>query len=338
MKRTVVAVLALMLIATGFAFASGSQEGEGPITMQLGHDLPEDTPQHEGSLRFKELVEERSEGRIEVNVYPAGQLGSDIETTELMQNGAVEAGLIPTAKLSGFDKTLQIVDLPFLFPSREATYYVLDSEVGLDLLSGLEDQNLKGLAFWESGFKQLTADFPITSPENFDGQKIRVMESPILIEQFEALGANAVPIDFAEVYNALQQGVVDGQENPLVSIVNMKFHEVQDYMAISNHGYLAYAFLVSQDFWNDLPEELQSIVQETALEAAQYERELTLEMEEGFIETIEESGTEVIRFDDEQREAFEEATRPVHQQFADEIGEDTLQAVYDKIEEYESNN
>lgn len=336
MKKVVVALLAIMLLSSGLLFANGSQEGDGTITMKLSHDLPEETPQHKGSIRFKELVEERSDGRITVDIYPAGQLGSDIEATELMQNGAVEAGLIPTAKLSGFDSTLQIVDLPFLFPSREVTYCVLDSEVGLDLLAGLESKGLKGIAFWESGFKQLTADFPITSPDQYQGKKIRVMESPILIEQFEAMGANAVPIDFAEVYNALQQGVVDGQENPLVSIVNMKFYEVQDYMAISNHGYLAYAFLLSKSFWDGLPEDLQSVIQEAAIEAAQYERDLTHQMEEDFIETVRASGTEIIRFTDEQREAFEEATRPVHDHFADEIGEDTLQAVYDKIEECES--
>lgn len=332
--RRIVAIAALIALLVPVAVMAGGQgEDEGPISIKLSHDLPEDTPQHAGSVRFKELVEERSGGRLEVQVFPAGQLGSDIETVELMQTGSIEASLVPTAKLSGFDATLQIADLPFLFPSKEVTYCVLDSEVGLSLLSGLEDIGLKGLAFWESGFKQLTASFDISGPDAYDGKKIRVMESPILIEQFRAMGANAIPIDFAEVYNALQQGVVDGQENPLVSITKMRFFEVQDYMAISNHGYLAYAFLFAKSFWDGLDADLQQIIQEAAIEAAAYERQLTADMEQGFIDTIRESGTTIIELTDAEREAFQEATKPVHDMFADQIGRDVLDAVYAKIEE-----
>ncbi len=331
MKKVISLIALIVLLVPAFLIAGGQGEG-GAVVMKLGHDLPETTPQHLGSVRFKELVEERSNGSITVQIYPAGQLGSDIEVTELMQNGAVEAGLVPTAKLSGFDPALQVVDLPFLFPSREVAYEVLDSEVGLSLMDDLREKNLVGLAFWESGFKQLTTSFPIEGPQSYDGTKIRVMESPILIQQFQAMGANAIPIDFAEVYNALQQGVVDGQENPLVSIVNMRFYEVQDYMALSNHGYLAYAFLVSEAFYDRLTPEQQQIISDAAIEAAQYERQVTIEREEGFIETIEESGTTVIRLTDEQRRAFEEATRPVHENFASTIGRDTLDRIYEAIE------
>ena len=303
------------------------------VTIQLSHDLPEDTPQHMGSLKFKEIVESNSGGEIQVEVFPAGQLGSDIETVELMQVGSIQASLVPTAKLSGFDPTLQIADLPFLFPSKEVCYCVLDSDVGDRLLSGLENIGLYGAAFWESGFKQLTADKPIRRPEDYKGLKIRVMESPILIEQFKAMGANAIPINFSEVYNALQQGVVDGQENPLVSITKMRFYEVQDYMTLSYHGYLGYAFLFSKIFWDELSPEQQTLLKNAAVEAAQYERQLTADMENGFIQTIKESGTEVIELTDEERKAFEDATKSVHEKFADSIGQENLDMVYAKIKE-----
>lgn len=334
MKKVVTLAVLVALLMPALVTAGGQGEAGAarPVVMKLGHDLPDTTPQHVGAVRFKELVESRSNGTIQVQIYPAGQLGSDIEVTELMQAGAVEAGLVPTAKLSGFDPALQIVDLPFLFPSREVAYRVLDSEAGLSLMDDLREKNLIGLAFWESGFKQLTARFPITGPQAYRGTKIRVMESPILIEQFRAMGANAIPIDFAEVYNALQQGIVDGQENPLVSIVNMRFYEVQDYMALSNHGYLAYAFLVSQAFYNRLTPDQQRIIREAAIETAQYQRQVTIDREQGFIQTIRDSGTNVIEFTPEQRRAFEEATRPVHDHFANVIGRDTLNRIYAEIE------
>jgi C4-dicarboxylate-binding protein DctP len=327
MKKFAILCLTTLCILSTAAFAAAQ------VTIQLSHDLPEDTPQHMGSLKFKEVVESKSGGEITVEVFPAGQLGSDIETVELMQIGSIQASLVPTAKLSGFDPTLQIADLPFLFPSKEACYCVLDSEVGDKLLAGLENIGLKGVAFWESGFKQLTANESIRSPEDYEGLKIRVMESPILIEQFKAMGANAIPINFSEVYNALQQGVVDGQENPLVSITKMRFYEVQKYMTLSYHGYLGYAFLFSKSFWDGLTPEQQALLKEAAVETAQYERSVTAELEDGFIKTIEESGTEIIRLTDEERRAFEEATRSVHEKFADSIGRDVLDMVYAKIKE-----
>ena len=321
---TVICILGLLVPST---MASAQ------LTIQLSHDLTEDTPQHLGALKFKEIVENTSGGDIQIEIFPAGQLGSDIETVELMQVGSIQASLVPTAKLSGFDPALQIVDLPFLFPSKDACYCALDSDVGDALLAGLEDIGLHGVAFWESGFKQLTADKPIRRPEDYEGLKIRVMESPILIEQFKAMGANAIPINFSEVYNALQQGVVDGQENPLVSITKMRFYEVQDYMTLSYHGYLGYAFLFSKLFWDELSPEQQTLLKDAAVESAHYERQLTAEMEDGFIQTIKDSGTEVIELTDEERKAFEAATKSVHEKFADSIGQENLDMVYKKIQE-----
>ena len=250
-----------------------------------------------------------------------------------MQSGAIQASLVPTAKLSGFDPSLQLIDLPFLFPNREITHKVLDSDLSNDLFKPLENIGLKGLAFWESGFKQITANKEIRKPEDFKGLKVRVMESPLLIEQYRTLGANPVPIDFAEVYNALQQGVVDGQENPLVSITKMRFYEVQSHMMMTNHGYLGYALLFSKAFWDKLSPGHQEIISKAALEAAQLERQEVANREDGYIKIIEDSGTIVVRFTEEELKEFAKAMKPVHEKFADIIGRDLLQKAYDMIEE-----
>ncbi|MDR2726840.1 MAG: TRAP transporter substrate-binding protein [Deltaproteobacteria bacterium] len=306
-----------------------------PVVVKLGHDLSEDTPQHLGSMKFKEIVEQKTGGAVKVEVFPSNQLGNDRETTEFLQTGSVQAALIPTAKLSLFAPALQLPDLPFFFPTREITYKFLDSELGYELLAQLESKGIRGVAFWESGFKQFTANKELKSPDDFKGMKFRVMESPILIEQFKALGANPVPIDFGETYNALQQKVVDGQENPLVSIVRMRFHEVQTNTVISNHGYLAYGFLFSKRWLDRQPAEVQTILIEAAREVASFQREETVRREQGFIETIEKSGCKVTYLTPEQKKIFADATRPVHQKFETSIGKGLMEKAYKKIAELE---
>ena len=329
-KVLIILVLVIFLV---ISFSGSTLAKDSPIIIKLIHALPEDTPQHVGALAFKKMVEERTDGAVEVQVFPASQLGSDIEAVEMMQSGAIQASVAPTAKMSVFDPRLQLIDLPFLFPNREITHKVLDSDLANDLFQPLEKIGLKGLAFWESGFKQVTANREIRKPEDFKGLKVRVMESPLLIEQYRTLGANPVPIAFAEVYNALQQGVVDAQENPLVSITKMRFYEVQSHMMMTNHGYLGYAFLLSKAFWDKLSPEHQEIISKAALEAAQLERQEVADREGGFIKTIEDSGTIVVRFTEEELKEFANAMKPVHEKFADLIGRDLLQKVYDMIEE-----
>jgi tripartite ATP-independent transporter DctP family solute receptor len=326
-KVLIILVLVIFLIIGlgGATFAA--------TIIKLSHDLPEDTPQNVGALVFKKMVEERTGGAFEVLIFPAGQLGTDIESVEMMQSGAIQASLVPTAKLSGFDPSLQLIDLPFLFPNREITYKVLDSDLADNLFKPLENIGLKGVAFWESGFKKITANKEIRKPEDLKGLKFRVMESPLLIEQYKTLGANPIPIDFAETYNALQQGVVDAQENPLVSITKMRFYEVQSHMMLTNHGYLGYAFLFGKAFWDKLSPEHQEIISKAALEAAQLERQEAANREDGFVKIIEDSGTIVVRLTEEELKEFANAMKPVHEKFADVIGRDLLQKAYDMIEE-----
>ena len=301
--------------------------------IKLAHDLSEDTAQHVASEKFAQLIKERTGGKYEVKIFPSNQLGNDRETTEFLQFGSVQAALIPTAKLGLFAPSLQLPDLPFFFPSREITYAFLDSEVGLELLAGLSQKEMVGVAFWESGFKHFTANKALRSPADFKGLKFRTIESPILIEQFKALGANPVPIDFGETYNALQQRVVDGQENPLISIVRMRFYEVQSHVMLSSHGYLAYAFLYSKPWFDKQPKDMQKILTDTAREVAHFQREETVRREKDLIAVIEKSGTTIVQLTRAELDSFAEATRGVHGKFENAIGKDLMQRARQKIEE-----
>lgn len=347
MKRILLTVLCVALVF-GMLAGCGTKKDPSPTddgstvtdtpkdtvyTIKLAHGMMEQTPQHQGALEFKRLVEEKTNGQVVVEIFPAGQLGSDTEVAEMIQTNSVDCAIIPTAKLSGFYAPLQLLDLPFLFPSKEVTYAVLDNpEFKAMLFDPMEDLGFVGINFWESGFKQFTANKEIKAPADFKGLKIRVMESPLLIAQYEALGANPVSIDFSETYNSLQQGAADGQENPLNSIVNMKFYEVQKNMTISNHGYLAYALMFSKNAWAGLPEDLQAAIEEAAHEAVQKEREINAEMEVGYIQTIKDSGTAVYELTAEEMDAFAEAVKPVHEKFRSIIGSDTLDKTYELIE------
>jgi C4-dicarboxylate-binding protein DctP len=328
LQRAAGLVLVLALLLPSGAMAAAKW------TMKFGHDMPEDSAQHVAAMKYAELVKERTKGQVEVKVFPAQQLGTDPEMVQQAQMGTLEIVLPPTAKIGGFAPQLQLADLPFLFPSKETCYKVLDGPVGDKLLALLEPKGLKGVSFWESGFKQMTANKAIRKPEDFAGMKVRVMESPLLIAQYKQVKANPVPIDFSETYNALQQGVVDAQENPLVSIVNMKFYEVQKYTMLSSHGFLGYAFLFSKKVFDGLPADIQKILRDTARELAAFERADTARREAGYIERIKKGGSQIVEFSAAEKAAFEKAFRPVHQQFAKTIGEELLKEAYAEVEKY----
>ena len=326
LKRVSVLLVAFGLLVPSAAMAAAKWN------MKFGHDMPEDSAQHVAALKYAELVKERTKGQVEIKVFPAQQLGTDPEMVQQAQMGTLEIVLPPTAKISGFAAQLQLADLPFLFPSKETCYQVLDGPVGDKVLALLDAKGLKGVSFWESGFKQITANKAIRKPEDFAGMKVRVMESPLLIAQYKQVKANPVPIDFAETYNALQQGVVDAQENPLVSIVNMKFYEVQKYTMLSNHGFLGYAFLFSKKVYDGLPADIQKVMRDTARELASFERQDTARREAGYIERIKKGGSQVVVLTPQELQAFAKAFQPVHQQFAKTIGEDLLKETYAHIE------
>lgn len=297
-------------------FASiGTVYAAAKWNVKFGHDQPEKSPHHDGALYFKKLVEEGSNGEIAIKIFPSQLLGTGLQMSEMVQAGALEILAIPTSNMQVLHPPLQVLDLPFLFPGKEALFRLLDSEFTDNLYKPLINKNILGMHWILSGFKQFTGNFPIRTPDDFKGRKIRVMPAPIIREQFKALGASPVPIDFHELYNALQQGVVDGQENPLTTIVTMKFYEVQKYMTLSSHAFIAYVFVASKNFYDSLPEKHQKLIRETAKKAGIYQRNLVVERENGFLETIKKAGVTVIELKPQDRQAFQKAVEPVYDWF-----------------------
>lgn len=337
-----VALGTALLLATTAAFANGSSEqGNGGATdgkvytMKFGHDQMESAPHHVAAVKFKELVEERTGGHVQVQLFPAQQLGTSREMIEGLQIGTVEGVALPSAAFSGFDLSSGLIDLPFMFPSPEVAWKVLDGPVGDQILASLDKVGITGASFWTSGFKAFTGSFPIHKPSDFKGKKIRVMSNPVLIAQYESMGASAIPIDFNELYNALQQNAVDGEENPLSTIVNMKFYEVQHYITLSNHGMLGYIVAFSKSWLQSLPQEYRDIVIQAAKEVAPFERSEILRLEtEKYLPTITAFGCQVDTLTDADRKAFEEVTRPTYDIYAkqlDDQGKELLKALQEAV-------
>ena len=228
--------------------------------IKLAHDQPESSTHHQAGVKWKELVKSRSEGKIKVQIFPSSMLGSGVQMVEQLQAGAIEAASLPTAWVAPLAPSLQVLDLPFLFPNRAAAYAVLDGPTGAAILEPLQKVNIVGVGFWESGFKQFTGNFRIHQPSDYQGHKIRTMPAPVIQEQFKAFGAVPTTISFGELYSALQQKVVDGQENPIVTIAAMRFFEVQKHMTLSDHGFIAYVFMLNKSFLDKLPKEQREIL------------------------------------------------------------------------------
>jgi tripartite ATP-independent transporter DctP family solute receptor len=318
MRRAMLVVLAVTFF---FAVAmEGAATAAPKWKIKLGHDHKEDSPHHEAALMFKKKVEEATKGEIEITIHPTGLLGTGIQMVEMVQAGALELLAIPTSNVQVIHPALQIMELPFLFPNRDEMNKALDGDFGKALVKPLEDKGITGLSFWESGFKQLTCNSPIRKIGDMKGKKFRIMPSPVIREQFKAWGAAPVPIDFQELYNALQQGVVDGQENPLMTIVTRKFYEVQKYVTLSSHAWLGYLFMVNKKFMESLPADYQKLVRQTAMEAAVFERGLIMKQNQDYINTIKASGkTEIIDLGPDAVAEFQKASAPVYEFFGQNI-------------------
>lgn len=335
LKRIAVVLTLCMSVMVGCGANPKTASGEDVIVINYGHGFMPDTPQHKSAVMFKEKVEKESNGKVQVNVFPSSQLGSAREMFEGLQLGTQEVALVPTGRISGFAPQLQLFDLPYLFPNREVAYKVLDGEVGNELLNSLEGQFVKGVAFYEDGFKKFTSNKEISEVKDFKGVKFRTMESPILMGQFKSLGSNPVPIDFSELYNSLQLGVVDGQENPLVTIENMKFQEVQKYLVNSDHGYLAHVLLFNKLWYDKLPKDIQDVLYKAGREACVWEREEVARVEEKALKTIKAAGCKVVNFTDEQKSELEKVTKPVHQEYVKMFGDSLLNKTYSEVERIE---
>lgn len=331
MKKLVVAVLA-GLSACCLAFQAMAAYPE--MTIRLSHNQPKDSPEDLGAQKFKEVVEKKSGGMVKVDVFPHMQLGSMREQTEMVQMGTLEASIQPVSVLTPFVEQIQIIDFPFLWPSKKVLYSVMDGEVGQKFYAFTESKNMKTLGLWASGFKQITTKVkPVKSPSDLKGMKIRVMPSPLLVAQYKSWGANPVPIEYGELYNALQQGIVDGQENPLQSIAMAKFYEVQDYMTLSNHGFLAYLFVVNNSWFKKLPADVKALLVDAEQEARTLERQKQSEFEDQYLAQIKKSKIIVSELTPENREAFVSLSKKLHSEFAkNQQMKDLLIITYKAIE------
>ena len=291
-----------------------------PVTLRLAHVVNEQDGFHIAATKFEELVEERTEGKVNIEIFPNASLGDERTLLEGMQIGTVDMGVITNGPVANFVEEMAVFELPFLFPTPEAAYGVLDGPIGQELLDKLADVNLKGLAYAERGFRNLTnSERAVNSPEDLDGLRIRVMENPVYTDTFRELGANAIPMAWTEALTAMQQGTIDGQENPVNVIHSLKLDETQGYMTLSRHTYAPAIFVMGMPAWNQLPEAAQDVIRQAAQEAAEHERQVNADMEAEQLAALREAGMEIN--DSPDMEAFQAAVAPVYEKYGEQFGD-----------------
>ncbi|SFJ88028.1 tripartite ATP-independent transporter solute receptor, DctP family [Halobacillus dabanensis] len=338
MKKLMVLFAALLtLAACGRPDSAGgdSEDGGGEsYKISIAHLVSEDQSSHIAAESFKEKVEEESDGQITVEIHPNGELyPSDREAIEAVQQGNVEMTIPAVASISSFNKDFMVFDLPFLFENYEQAYQVLDGEIGQGLLDDLTEQNIKGLVFAENGFRHLSNnEGPVESLEDIQGLKMRTLESPVHTATFNALGMNASPFAFGELYTALQQGTYDAMEAPVSLFYTNKFFEVQDYLTLTGHVYAPTALLMNNEFYESLSPDLQELVVEASEEYRKEQRELARKQDSEFLEELKAEGMEVNEPSDELMESFRDEVEPVYEEFKEEIGADLLEDVQNASE------
>ncbi|WP_431023571.1 TRAP transporter substrate-binding protein [Halomonas sp. H5] len=302
----------------------------GSHTIRMGFGLSEGSPQYLSSRYFADILEQRSEGRLTVQVFPNSQLGDDVQMMEMLQTGTLDMTYPSSSAATSYVSELAVFDLPFLLPSREAAIEVLQSEAAQSMLDAFEGSGIKALTFSENGYRQLSNSArPVASPEDVAGLDVRgltvrTMENPVHLAIWEALGANPTPMAFGELFSAMEQGVVDGQENPWSTILTSNFQEVQDYGSETRHVYTPFVMMMSERTWDRLHPDYQALVQEAARQSAAYEIQISAEYDDWAREQLEERGMQITRLDDAQIAAFQEAVQPVYEEWAPEIGEELI--------------
>jgi len=312
--------------------SEGTSEVQGKKIIKAGIGLNEQHPQYKGMEKFKQIVEEKTNGAIEVEIYHTAQLGDDRQMIEGLQLGSLEVTVPATAPLANFVKDFNILNFPFLFPNAKVADAVLDGEPGGELLKKLEAAQMVGLSYWEEGFYNISNNVrPINSAADLQGIKIRTMENQMLLDVFKELGANPTPMAFPEVYTSLQQGVVDAQTNPPSQIYEAKFHEVQKYVSSTNDLYGVWVFLMNKDFYDGLTPEQQQIVKEASEEARDFQRKLSRDLEEEYVEKLKKAGIEYNDVSDEAKAEMREIIKPVLDKYSNDIDPSIMENFYNAI-------
>jgi C4-dicarboxylate-binding protein DctP len=325
LRRQVLATAGAAAVAMSLPFAAQAQ---APMVIKFSHVVAEKTPKGQGALKFKELAEKKLPGKVEVQVFPSSQLFGDAKEMEAVLLGDVQLIAPSLSKFDRYTKKIQIFDLPFLFDDIAAVDRFQASPKGQELLTSMKNRGLVGLAYWHNGMKQLSTNKDkLTRPEDAKGLKFRIQASDVLEAQFRALGANPQKMAFAEVYQALQTGVVDGQENTWSNIYSQKFHEVQKTIAETNHGVIDYMVVANAKWWDGLPPDIRKGLSEAMAEATAYANKLAEDINQDDRKKIEAAGkAKIQKLSKEDMAAWRKAMEPVWKKFEGDVGRDLIDA------------
>ena len=322
------AMLAALAVLAGFGAAGGAR-AQPPIIIKFSHVVAPDAPKGQAADRFRVLAEQLTHGRVRVEVYPNSQLYKDKEELEALQLGAVQMLAPSLAKFGPLGvKEFEAFDLPYIFPTKAALYAVTEGPIGRSLLEKLESKGITGLAYWDNGFKVMSANRPLHSPADFRGLRMRIQGSKVLDAQMRALGAIPQVLAFSEVYPALQAHLVDGTENPPSNMLTQRMHEVQKYVTVSNHGYLGYAVIVNKKFWDGLPRDIREELEQAMREATAFEKTIAQHDNDAALDAIRKTGkTKVYTLTPQEQADWRRALLPVQKQMEGRIGKDLIDAI-----------
>jgi C4-dicarboxylate-binding protein DctP len=319
----------LAAAAAAIFIAPVAATAQAPIVLKFSHVVAPNTPKGKGADKFKELAEKYTNGKVKVEVYANSTLYKDKEELEALQLGAVQMLAPSNSKFGPIGvKDFEVFDLPYLLPNKAALRKVTDGPIGKAMLKKLESKGMVGLAYWDNGFKEMSANKPLRMPEDYKGLKFRIQSSKVLEAQFRALGAIPQVMAFSEVYQALQTGVVDGQENTPSNMFTQKFHEVQKYTTLTNHGYIGYVVVVNKKFWDDLPADIRGQLEKAMAEATVYSNEISEKENVESLDDIKKSGkTELITPTAAESAAMRKAMEPLYQEMASRVGKQLIDDV-----------
>ncbi|WP_332646103.1 DctP family TRAP transporter solute-binding subunit [Lysinibacillus sp. 54212] len=308
----------------------GTDDDKKTYVIKAGHAASEEHFAQATFEKFKELVEEKSDGQIKVEIYPNGQVGGEREMIEALQIGNLTMAAPSSSVVTAFSPSMFLWDLPFLFKDASMAHAVLDGDVGQQVLTDLESVGIKGLGYWENGFRHIMNDKkPVKKLEDMKGLKFRTLESQQQISMWNATGANATPIAFTELYSALQQGTVDGAESPLALMYAQKFQEVQKYLTLSGHLYSPWPVLMNKEFFDSLPADLQKVVEEAVNETKEVNRQLSADDEAKSLKLLEDGGMKYYELSVDEKARFQEAMKVVYPEISKLAGEE----IYEKLME-----
>jgi C4-dicarboxylate-binding protein DctP len=324
MRKLILAALAASLFAVPVA-----SQAQDPIIIKFSHVVAEDTPKGQGALKFKELAEKYTNGKVKVEVYPNSSLYKDKEEIEALQLGSVQMLAPSTAKFAPLGvKEFEALDLPWLFKDEDTYEKAMKGPIGQWLFKKLEAKGITGLAYWDNGFHMVSANRPLLMPADFQGLKFRISGSKIADRYFRDLGSIPQIMAFSEVYQALQTGVVDGCENTPSNYLTQKFYEVQKDITVSNHAHLQYAVIVNSKFWNGLPPDIRAQLEKAMAEATDYTNSIARKENADALAKIKQSGKTTLHYlNDDQRKAWQAAMRPTYKWAKGRVGQPVLDLI-----------